>query len=132
MAPDPNVDRQAVADVILRYGSSLDEGDWDRLATCFTDDAQAVLGAPPTLEGAPTIVSVCRDALSVYEHTQHLIGPPEVTVDGDEAHLRANVQATHVTSPANVTVGGVYRDHLVRTPDGWRIDHHELQVLWMA
>lgn len=125
-------DRLDVAAVLLAYGSSLDEGDWDRLATCFTADARAVLGGPPGVEGVEAIVSVCRDALSAYEHTQHLIGPPEVTVDGDEAHLRANVQATHVTSPANVTVGGVYRDRLVRTPDGWRIDHHELQVLWMA
>ena len=26
------LDRQAVADVLVRYGSSLDECDWDRLA----------------------------------------------------------------------------------------------------
>lgn len=132
----PGVDRSAepiaVAEVLLRYGSSLDERDWTRLATCFAPDATAVLGVPPVLEGRGAIVEACSVALTAYDKTHHMITMPEVEIDGDAATLRANLIATHVSEHGNFTVGGVYREGLVRTDEGWWILRHELEIVWTA
>jgi len=123
-------DRLAVADVLVRYGSSLDERDWNRLGTCFVNEATSVLAGGPLLEGFAAISDAVRTALQVYERTQHLIADLEADVDGDKARLRANLIATHVHDGTTFVVGGVYREELVRTSEGWRISHHVLEALW--
>ncbi len=125
------LDRLAVADVIVRYGSSLDENDWPRLATCFVPDVTSILAGGPPIEGYEDLQAAVRFALGAYERTQHHIADQEVEVDGDAATLRANLIATHVHDGTTFVVGGVYRERLVRTPEGWRICHHELEALWM-
>jgi 3-phenylpropionate/cinnamic acid dioxygenase small subunit len=125
-------DRVAVAEVLYRYGSSLDEKDWDRLATCFVPEAVGVLAGGPRLDGYPAIAEAVIAALGHYDATQHHIANPEVEFEEDRARLRANLIATHVTEQGQFVVGGVYREELVRTPDGWRISHHQLDALWMG
>lgn len=125
-------DRLAVADVLLRYASSLDEDDWDRLATCFVDDAVGLLAGGPRLEGYAAIAEAVRAALVHYSVTQHHIANAEVDLDGDRARLRANLIATHVHDGGAFEVKGVYREELVRTADGWRISHHQLDLVWMG
>lgn len=129
---DDLADRFAVADVLTRYASSLDEQDWDRLTTCFVPDAVAVLAGGPRLEGYAAIVEAVQLALGHYSATMHHLGNHEVEIDGDTARLRANLIATHVLEQGTFTVGGVYREELVRTADGWRISHHQLDMLWMG
>lgn len=124
-------DRLAVADVLLAYGSILDDKEWDRLEGCFTPDAVAVLAGGPRLEGAPAIVAAIREALAGFRATHHLIANAEVVLDGDRARLRANLLATQLTGDGAFEVGGVYREELVRTPDGWRISSHQLDAVWM-
>ena len=124
------LDRQAVADVLVRYGSSLDECDWDRLATCFVPEVTSVLAGGPLLEGYEALAEAVRTALSVYDRTQHHIADLEAEIEGDTASLRANLIATHVTDGKTFVVGGVYREKLVRTADGWRLSYHELEALW--
>ncbi len=124
-------DRLEIADVLLRYGSCLDENEWDRLESCFVPEVTGVLAGGPPLEGYPAVADAIRTALASYNGTQHLIANAEVDLDGDNARLRANVLATHVTDSGNFVVGGVYREELVRTADGWRISHHQLDALWL-
>jgi ketosteroid isomerase-like protein len=124
-------DRLDVAGVLLAYGSILDDRQWDRLEGCFTPDAVAVLAGGPQLEGAAAIVAAIREALAFYTATHHHIAGTEVDLDGDRARLRANLIATHLTEGGTFEVGGVYREELVRTDDGWRISHHQLDALWM-
>jgi uncharacterized protein (TIGR02246 family) len=125
-------DRLAVADVLVRYGSCLDDKDWDRLATCFVPDAVAVLAGGPPLAGYPAILGAVQMALANYPATQHHISNEEVVLNGEQATLRANLIATHVTDAGTFTVIGVYREELVRTSDGWRISHHQLDALSMG
>ena len=47
--------------MLLRYGSILDEGAWDRLEGCFTPDAVGMLAGGPRLEGYQAIVTAVRD-----------------------------------------------------------------------
>jgi 3-phenylpropionate/cinnamic acid dioxygenase small subunit len=123
-------DRADVADVLFRYGSSLDEKDWARLETCFIPEATGVLAGGLRLEGYVAIEEAVRAALAAYDRTHHLISNCEVQVSGDTARLRANLLATHLLQGGNFVVGGVYREELVRTADGWRISHHVLDALW--
>ncbi len=125
------LDRQEVADVLMRYGSSLDERNWDRLSTCFVDDVTSVLAGGPEMNGYAQLEEAVRAALGVYEATQHHIADLEAEIDGDSATLRANLIATHLYGGNRFVVGGVYREELVRTAEGWRIAHHQLDSLWM-
>lgn len=126
-----HLDRLAVAEVITRYGSSLDESNWERLSTCFAPDVTSVLAGGDPIHGYEDLEAAVRFALGAYERTQHHIAGQEIEIDGDTAVLRANLIATHVHDGQTFVVGGVYRERLVRTPDGWRISYHELDALWM-
>jgi uncharacterized protein (TIGR02246 family) len=129
---DDLLDRRAVADVLLRYATCLDERDWDRLTTCFSPDAVGVLAGGPPLAGYPAILGAVQAALAHFPATQHHISNEEVALNGEQATLRANLIATHVTDSGTFTVIGVYREELARTPDGWRITHHQLDAQWMG
>jgi 3-phenylpropionate/cinnamic acid dioxygenase small subunit len=125
-------DRTEITEVLFRYGSSLDERDWDRLQTCFVDDVVSVLAGAAPIEGYAALEEAVRTALSVYDATHHLIGNAEVELDGDRARLRANLLANHVLEAGNFVVGGVYREEMIRTDHGWRITHHQLDAIWMG
>ena len=44
------LDRQAMFDVMIRYGTSVDARDLDRYRTCFVDDVTVVGFLPETIE----------------------------------------------------------------------------------
>ena len=129
------VERQAIVDLLNRYGWTLDDRDWDGLADCFTPDAVADYG--PGLgkqDGPAAIVALCRGVLERLDSTQHVITNHEVTITGDRAKTRCYLVAQHtkagVDGGANFTLGGCYLDDVVRTPAGWRIARREMRVLW--
>jgi hypothetical protein len=129
------LDRQAIADVLIRYATALDSRDWQLLTTCFTEngitDYQELGGIN---EGPEAIIATCHGALSGLDASQHLIANIVVELDGDRAQASCYFQAQHVYAGAeggdNFLVGGTYRDRLVRTGDGWRIEHRTLEPTW--
>jgi uncharacterized protein (TIGR02246 family) len=126
---DPIADRLAVGDVIIKYGTSVDARDLDRYATCFTDDVVVTGFSGGEQRGLKPYVKWVGEALSRYSKTQHLIGNQEITVDGDKAHMRSYVQATHVLASDEtklLVLWGIYVDDLIRTADGWKITNHHL------
>jgi ketosteroid isomerase-like protein len=130
------VDRREIDDVLYRYAQSLDSHDWDRLRTVFTQDAVAdFLELGGVNEGIDAIVGLISGVLSGLDASQHLIGCPLATVDGDTATASCYLQAQHVFRGApggdHYLVGGTYVDQLVRTPEGWRIKHRTLHATWM-
>jgi ketosteroid isomerase-like protein len=125
-------DRLAVGDVIIKYADSVDQLDYDRYASCFTDDVVVTGFGDKTFEGLANYMPWLRAARDAFGRTQHLIGNIQVTLDGDRAHMRSYVQATHVVpnDPDHLlTLWAAYVDDLVRTPDGWKITHHHLDRL---
>jgi ketosteroid isomerase-like protein len=128
-------DRRAIDDVLYRYAHALDSRDWDLLRTCFTEDAVAdYLELGGVNEGREAIVSLCDSVLSGLDASQHLIGTPQAQVNGNTATATCYLQAQHVFKGApggdHYLVGGTYVDRLVRTNDGWRIEHRELNGVW--
>lgn len=125
-------DRYDIGQVIVRYATSVDQRDLDRYATCFTDDVEVSGFGGQTFTDRATYVDWVGGALDRFSGTHHQITNQEVEVDGDRAHLRSYVQATHemADDPEKLLIlWAIYDDRLVRTDDGWRITHHRIERL---
>lgn len=128
-------DREAVRELLIRYGMALDAHDWDLLRTVFLPDAVADYGElEGRNEGVEEIIAACHRALVGLDSSQHLIANLVVEIDGDTARTTSYLHAQHyLVSGSGVNtfvVGGTYRDEVVRTPDGWRIKFRSLATTW--
>ena len=123
-------DRVAIMDVMVKYGTSVDAREMDRYRSCFTDDVLVVgYGGTDDMEGADTYLEYVIEALKDFAATQHMMRNQVVEIDGDTAHARTDVQATHVLKEdpdAIMTLWATYVDDMVRDDGQWRIKRHEL------
>ena len=128
------IDERDIRNVAFRYCRALDTRDWPLLDEVFLPDSTAELGSTTTLVGIDAIRGRIRTALEHLDDSQHLVGNHEIDVVGDSATHRCYLQAQHIRAEAtggpNYIVAGRYEDRLVRTPDGWRIAHRTLTVMW--
>lgn len=126
-------DRLAITDVVLRYFELVDAKGWEQMREVFTEDTTARWTPEVLVEGRDKIVAA----------TQHMIGSDEIVtyhhvaamtpvVDGDGAEVVARVRAMHYgVGPREGRFYeslGIQPTRLVRTPEGWRIKHHEWQA----
>jgi hypothetical protein len=128
-------DLQAVVDVTIRYCWALDEREWHALKSVFTPDATALLASRDELEGVDAIIDRVTLALDHLDASQHRVSNHQVAITGDTATSRCYMQAQHVREVEgsnNFIVAGSYHDRLVRTDDGWRIEHRELKSVWTS
>lgn len=127
-------DRMEVGDLLAGYATALDTKDWGALYGIFAADSECDFGALGRPRGIPQIVELVRGALGTVDATQHLVGNVVVQLAGDEGRASCYLFAQHVREgaggPAHYLLGGVYRDRVVRTPQGWRIHHRTLTRLW--
>ncbi len=124
-------DQRAITDTAIRYTWALDQKKWAELDTVFAADATAMLGSPGVLEGRTAIVERISSALSIFVDSQHLVGNHQVVVDGNTGTHRCYLQAQHISSDGGLwMVAGRYEDQLERLPEGWRITHRDLIVMW--
>jgi hypothetical protein len=121
-------DRDEIVDLTVAYSWALDARRYDDLDAVFLRVATAHLGW--TLRGLDAIKARVADALDPLDASQHMVGTHQIVVDGDRATGRTYLQAQHVKDGELFMVGGAYHDRFVRTPEGWRIEHRSLIVLW--
>jgi 3-phenylpropionate/cinnamic acid dioxygenase small subunit len=128
------LERQAISDLLLRYGRALDDRDWAKLETCFTPDAKAIYAELGVQDGRDAIIQTCRGALSILDSSQHIITNHEIEINGTVAHAQSYMHAQHTKNNTpggdNFTIGGTYIDDLVKTSDGWKIRQKELRFVW--
>lgn len=125
-------DRYDIAQVIIRYATSVDQRDMARYGSCFTADVEVSGFSSGTVEGRDAWVGFVQNALQNFRGTHHQITNQEISVDGDSAHMRSYVQATHELADDDehlLILYAIYDDQLVRTDDGWQISRHELERL---
>jgi ketosteroid isomerase-like protein len=128
-------DRLEIAEVLYRYATALDTRDWALLSAVFVEDAVYRMGVRGEFAGPDAIADKLKDVLGPLRATQHLMGNPVITVDGDTARSTSYVRAQHYrTDHSNggntLDMGGIYADELIRTQDGWRIAHRVLEITW--
>jgi len=123
-------DRLDIHDLLVRYGFVVDDRDWDAFATVFTPDAIVDFGSddPPAglapMVGVQEIVRQYRDVMT--HPLQHVIANHLIDrVGEDEVVVRSKAL---FPVPRDGVFEGVYRDVVVRTPEGWRIKHKAMTV----
>jgi SnoaL-like domain len=127
-------DRQAIIDLTIAYTWALDTKDFAALRDIFLPSATADLRGV-TCDGAEAIITRISGAMVRLDASQHLIGNHQVTIDGDRATCRCQLQSQHVRAGTvggdNLVIGGVYEDRLIRTESGWRISHRVMRQTWI-
>ena len=117
-------DRVALLEMAALYGDLIDERDWPGLDRVFTDDAvfdmtDIGVGA---VEGLDAIREHMRGARHPLAH--HITN---VYIDSDDpVRLRSRVIGILDDRRAG---SGFYRDRVVRTPAGWRIEHRHFSLV---
>lgn len=119
-------DKQAISDLIARYPQLVDEREFDRLPELFTADARIDFSA----FGGPTdtpagIKTFLQESLGAFARTQHMMGLPDITLEGERARARTSCTNPMVVDNGDGTrqvwlIGLWYDDEFIRTPDGWR------------
>jgi len=121
-------DRFEIQDLLADYCHAIDSQNFGALDDIFTSDAiidyTAVGGAKGNLE--ETKVYLTR-ALEKFSGMQHMLGLPQIRIDGDTATGRTicfNPMVLQKDGAPHVFFVGIwYVDKLVRTEQGWRIQH---------
>jgi hypothetical protein len=133
-------DRTAISEVVIKYGVAVDHRDWTMFADCFTDPVDtdySGLGSPPQEWERGAFVENIRVHLSGFTATQHNSPNHIIEFDDDKpdhAVCKSYMYAQHhlAGSPNGefYLARGYYDNHMLRTPDGWRIQRIVQRVSW--
>ena len=130
MTQDTNTDHLAITQLMASYAAGIDNRDRALYRSCFADDLEIVGFSSGTMHGGDTWVDFVWDTIKKFGATQHLLGIPLITIKGDSANARTNVQAFHeiIDSEETFTLWANYNTDMKRTAVGWEISRHELIV----
>ena len=120
-------DRRQITDLVSLLGLWLDEGRFDEAPLILTEDV-AVSTPGGQASGIERVIAQARRNHQ-FDGLQHVISNVLVDLDGDRAHVRANLVATFVGTGLEQH-GERYRFEAVRTGDGWRLSRVEVQPVW--
>lgn len=120
-------DRLEIQDLLSRYSYAIDERNWDELDQLFTPDAvidySETGGAKGSVAQIKAWLPVAMERFPVF---QHMVATTKLDLNGDSARSRTVLFNPMVYKGEDgkdqvFFIGLWYRDHLVRTEDGWRI-----------
>lgn len=127
---DPFQDRQAIADLLVRFGRWLDGDGGD--PSDFYDDDIEVVSPRAQLHGLDAVSDFI--ARTAGEQTQHLHSDVLIELDGDRARVSAN-QLVHFYErgrPPYRSSGLRVSYVLVRRSSGWRLRRMEITLEWIV
>jgi hypothetical protein len=119
-------DRLAIQDLIGQYADLIDNQRFDDLDNLFTDDARIDFSTFSGPVGSlDEVKEFLGNSLPFFTRTQHMMGLPHITIDGDTAHSRTSCTNPMISTKPDGTVsvwliGLWYDDELARTAAGWR------------
>jgi hypothetical protein len=111
---------------------------WDDLAEVFADQVtldwtRLFGGEPATLAGAE-VGAIWRQGMAGWKGTQHLTGNILIDIDGDDATISVDAQATHYLPDdfggSHWVLGCYYDMHAHRTDAGWRLTEVTVHPIW--
>ena len=132
MLPETIADRAAIADVMLKYAAGVDERDLNLYRSCFSNNVEILNFGSQTYQGIDNWTEYVWSALEKYQATQHMLGPSLITLDGDKASVRTDVQALHYLKEGDIkifTLWATYKTEMQRLQDDWKITRHALHVI---
>lgn len=125
-------DEQAVTRLILSYGPLVDSGSAAEVASLWEEDG--VYDVDELLMTGRREISAMVSSRAhqnwIHGGCAHVVGPPHVTVTGDEA-TAVGYTLMIVNTPDGFTVRRATANHwrLRRSPDGWRVTDRTNRVL---
>jgi SnoaL-like domain len=130
------LERDRILALMNRYFAAVDDAasldaEWAR--SIFSDDVR-VEHRGFTLEGIEDMAVGNRFVREGWDRTFHVSTNAQVNLDGDRAHLRAQLLAIHLhpdsTPPEPYIIANVFEADAVRTSDGWRFQSLRLRPVW--
>ena len=129
-------DRLEIQDILTRYCYAVDDRDWDRYRELFTPDAvidDTVTGGIKS--GVEEHIAYMKKALSKVLISQHAISTVLVELRDNAAGVRAHCSCPMVLDTGedktHVMFQGLwYRNSLIRTRGGWKIQHLLEEGYW--
>ena len=132
------LDRDCIIALMSRYFATIDDAnrlDAEWAQSIFSDDIR-VEHRGFTLEGIEDLAVGNRFVRDGWDRTFHISTNVQVELDGDKAHLRAQLLAIHVhpesTPPEPYIIANVFEADVLRTLDGWRLKTLNLRPVWSS
>jgi hypothetical protein len=135
-------DRTEINETLNRYTIAIDTGEWDRLDTVFTPDAQIdYTESGGIAAGFADVKPWLAENLPAFSRKRmHTLGQVAISFANtkDEARVTAYFHnpmliADHTAGAGGerlVEVGGLYHHTFTRTEAGWRSRRLHEQVVW--
>lgn len=122
------LDRQAVADLMVRYADCVDARDFDGAAATFAEDGTADYLTGRLHRGRPEIARVLGGILRHFERTSHHLTNHRAWIDGDAARAVTYVYAFHRMADGDRPwhFWGRHDDRLRRVDGAWLIADRRL------
>jgi len=126
-------DRAEIQDLLVVYCEAIDSRDWDALDNVFTSEAIIDYTEAGGARGTLSEIKIYLDkGLGKFSGYQHMLGLPQIKLDGDKATSRTILFNPMVMDkdgqPHVFFVGLWYCDKLLRTDQGWRISERHEEV----
>lgn len=116
-------DELSIQQTINRYSVAASQADWDRVLATFVPDAVWEVPAHKVrFEGPEAIRSGLIRFSSNTDYIVQVNSPAVITVDGDSATAESVIRECGKLTgqDAALEILGLYKDRLVRTPEGWK------------
>ncbi len=131
-------EERAIIKVMLKFGRSLDIGDWPGYRSCFTDtilvDFKRLTGFDTVKVSADEWTRFAELILSPVRR-QHVYSNFDIRIDGDRAFAITYMTARHWKSTdlgsSNYNQFGWYDTWFVRQDDVWKISHIKHDFQWV-
>jgi hypothetical protein len=133
-------DRLEIQDVLIRYTRAIDTGDWDRLDSVFTPDAEIDYTESGGIAAAfPAVKPWLAEMLpAFFPKRMHTLGQLEIRFDTEHPDTATVAAYFHNPMPMSdgqggekiVEFGGIYHHTLTRTADGWRSRKLHEEIVW--
>ena len=116
-------DRFLIRELIDEYSNVCTQKSWDRLPELFVEDClwRTTGTNERRFEGREAVVAAITAVCEGYPFVFQMPHAPRVQLDGDRA--KATTLMHEIGKIDEATIGSaiaVYRDTLVRTPEGWK------------
>ena len=119
------------------YAMGIDSRDFGLLRSVFTENIvmnfEDYNGLPEAKLRADDWVESCKPLFLGLDSTQHIMSNPIVTVEGDTASCKMQMQAFHFyenTRQEEFSIGGYYEDELFHNGSKWLISAVTLNIFW--
>jgi len=120
------IDRLMIRERLEMYLGSLDDKDWDGIASCFTDDCVAHYNHEPEAINGGQGVAKWLHRMVAYDATNHSLSNVRIEMKGDRAVAHSLVIATlhqGIQGVGRVQVRAIdYVDDLVKKDGVWKIE----------